>query len=142
MVDVEVVPEPTEPETPLAGVINIDLYLTRNKENQMTAPTNTNTNSASAETTNIQAFRSYMNDLANHVNSQILPQIELSKSLLTGRDLDQDTLNDMTSLYEKFSQAASHALATITAHDARHGLLEEAVNATASPAQTAYYQHR
>jgi hypothetical protein len=94
------------------------------------------------ETTNIEATRTYLSELAGHVQSDILSQLELATSTLQANNVDQATLGDLATIREQFDQAVTalgDLAGTITD---RHGAVEEAVNAADEVADTDWYRHQ
>lgn len=94
------------------------------------------------ETTSIDATRTYFGQLAEHVQSQILSQLELCQATLAGADMDPATLGHLTSAMEQFAVAKASVEAALASLNSRHALMEEAVNTTEHAAQRDYYRHQ
>lgn len=115
-------------------------------EASMSAPTatpSTNGHAGSGEVTNIQATRTYLDELATHVDGEILANLELAQSVLSGHGLDKDVdfMGKFTTVGELFQSAASVLREIRAEHDSKHNLMEEAVNSTPDAADVDYYRH-
>jgi hypothetical protein len=94
----------------------------------------------SGETTNIQSTRAYYEDLAAHVEKDILGQVELSTATLSLAEMnDPEVKAAVANVSEQFALARAAALEVPKALE-RHRLMEEAVRSTPGAAQTGFYK--
>lgn len=103
---------------------------------------NTTMTTATGETTNIEATRTYLAELAGHVQSDILSQLELATSTLQANNVDQATLRDLATIREQFDQAVNALGELAGAITDRHGAVEEAINSADEVAETDWYRHQ
>ena len=94
------------------------------------------------ETTNIEATRTYLSELAGHVQSDILSQLELADSTLRANKIDQATLGELDGIREQFNQAVTAIGDLVTGINERHAAVEEAVNSTPEVADTDWYRNQ
>lgn len=97
---------------------------------------------STGETTNIEATRTYLSELAGHVQSDILSQLELATSTLQANNVDQATLSDLATIREQFDQAVTALGDLAGAITDRHGAVEEAINSADEVAETDWYRHQ
>ncbi|HKT04961.1 MAG TPA: hypothetical protein VJT31_36055 [Rugosimonospora sp.] len=87
----------------------------------------------------IGATRAFYTGLAHGCDSDV-EQIEVALAHLAELQLDEQTLDGFQSAQEDAQRAAARCRRLLAVLDARHGQLEEAVNATPDAAKTEFYQ--
>ncbi|MCK9895202.1 hypothetical protein [Frankia sp. AgB32] len=129
-------PDPTSPtpalvaHTPTAPAVGIPTH-----EGELTIMT-----AGSGETTNIQAARTYYEQLAGHAESDIASRIEMSRTYMTAAQLsDTGVLSAIAHAQETAGLLAAASRGVVSALEA-HRLMEEAVASTPGAANTDFYR--
>jgi hypothetical protein len=92
------------------------------------------------EAPNIEAARDALSALQAEADRTVARVDQLSGSLQSA-DLDAQTLGEVAEVLEAADAMKTAAHKALSGLDSRHGLMEEAVNATAHAAKTDWYRH-
>jgi outer membrane murein-binding lipoprotein Lpp len=93
----------------------------------------------SGEVTNIEQTRQALNDIHAQA-SEFVSTVDALSASLQAADLDTQTLGEVADIVDAAQNVQATAGAAVQGLNARHGQLEEAVNATPHAAITDFYR--